>query len=123
MQGVLTISYFMNQFSLQKAYQCGLSKRETECLFYLLDGCTAKEIAAPLKLSHRTVERYIENMKNKLGCSTVSELIVKVLQNEINKDVSSLLEKNSSINRFNAFFKGDIHYSEFYSILMDFTSK
>lgn len=118
--GILTVSHFMNKFSLQKAYQCGLSKRETECLFYLLDGCTAKEIAVALHLSHRTVEGYIENMKNKLGCSTASELIVKVLQNEISEGINSRLAKNILLNnKLHSPAKQNIANSEFHSILLD----
>lgn len=56
-----------------------LSKRESECLFYLLRGKTAKEIARALTLSHRTVEGYIENIKFKLCCRTKTELIGKAI--------------------------------------------
>ncbi len=42
-----------------------LSKREQECLFYVLREKTAKQIAKILGLSFRTVEFYIENIKNK----------------------------------------------------------
>jgi DNA-binding CsgD family transcriptional regulator len=84
--GILTISHFINKFSIEKAYQCGLSNREVECLFYLLEGCTAKETAINLQLSPRTVEGYIESMKNKLGCSTASELLIKVMHCEIREN-------------------------------------
>jgi len=45
-----------------------LSKREKQCIKYLVDGKTAKESAALLRLSPRTVEFYLENIKNKLFC-------------------------------------------------------
>ena len=45
-----------------------LSKRERECLIFLLQGKTAKETAANLGLSPRTVESYFENIKKKLEC-------------------------------------------------------
>lgn len=51
------------------------SERELECLFYLLRGYSAKEIAKHLLLSHRTVETYIERIKNKAGLVTKSQLI------------------------------------------------
>lgn len=88
--GILSISHFLNKFSAPNAFKLGFSKRETECLFYLLDGCTAKEIARAINLSPRTVENYIENMKDKLGCTTVSELIIKILQSDIKEDVSGI---------------------------------
>jgi DNA-binding CsgD family transcriptional regulator len=51
-----------------------LSSREMECLRLFLKGKTAKQTAALLGLSHRTVEFYFENVKNKLGCLTKAEL-------------------------------------------------
>jgi DNA-binding CsgD family transcriptional regulator len=51
-----------------------LSLQETKCLQGIRMGKTAKEIALNLQLSHRTIESYIENIKNKLRCSTKAEL-------------------------------------------------
>nr|WP_106183204.1 PAS and helix-turn-helix domain-containing protein [Legionella pneumophila] len=56
------------------------SKRETECLMLLANAKTAKEIAVQLGLSCRTVEHYIDNIKNKMGVSTKTELIMKLYQ-------------------------------------------
>ena len=44
-----------------------LSRQERKCLFYLAEGKTAKETAAFLRLSSRTVESYLEHIKNKGG--------------------------------------------------------
>jgi DNA-binding CsgD family transcriptional regulator len=52
-----------------------LSKREKQCMHYLMRGKTAKAIANHLGLSTRTVENYIENIKSKFGVSSKSELI------------------------------------------------
>lgn len=54
-----------------------LNKRETESLFYLIRGYTAKEIAQRLGLSAKTIEYHIEQLKNKLNCSKKSELVEK----------------------------------------------
>ena len=51
-----------------------LSRRERECLELLLQGKTAKETAAILTLSQRTVESYFENVKKKLKCSNKGQL-------------------------------------------------
>lgn len=53
-----------------------LSERELECLFLLLRAMTAKQIGEQIRLSKRTVESYIENIKNKFGSRTKAELIV-----------------------------------------------
>jgi DNA-binding CsgD family transcriptional regulator len=52
-----------------------LSKRQTEILFYLTRGKSAKVIANVTGLSNRTIEHYIENLRHKLGCRTRWELI------------------------------------------------
>lgn len=57
-----------------------LSPREEECAYYTLLGCSAKEIAKKLNLSHRTIECYLSTLKLKLNCRKTSSLIVKMLQ-------------------------------------------
>lgn len=54
-----------------------LSLREKECLKFYLQNETAKSIAERLNLSSRTVESYLENIKNKLDCYKKPELIKK----------------------------------------------
>ena len=55
------------------------SKREIDCLNLLVEGNTAKAIGKKLKLSHRTVEHYLENCMNKMRVATRYELITKFL--------------------------------------------
>jgi DNA-binding CsgD family transcriptional regulator len=56
------------------------SKREKECIFYLLRGKTTKQTSEILNLSKRTVDYYIENIKNKTGCRSKSELLVTAIK-------------------------------------------
>jgi DNA-binding CsgD family transcriptional regulator len=56
-----------------------LSKRQRQCLYYLVRGKTAGETAEILGLSTRTVEFYLQNIKNKMNADSKSELIEKVL--------------------------------------------
>lgn len=51
-----------------------LSARESDVLFYFTRGYTNKDIAAHLQLSPRTVETYLERIKNKFKCSSRNEL-------------------------------------------------
>lgn len=71
-------SSFVNRFpigtEIDSAY---LSKREMECLELTVKGKTAKQIAKLLKISSRTVEEYLANVKTKMGVSSKSELIEK----------------------------------------------
>lgn len=52
-----------------------LSARQTECLFYLSQGHTYKEIAREMSISPRTVEYYIEIIRDKTGCDRKYELV------------------------------------------------
>ncbi len=56
-----------------------LSKREREVLDHFARGKTAKSIAKVFSLSHRTIEQYLENIKNKLKVKSKSELIEKII--------------------------------------------
>ncbi|WP_454780368.1 helix-turn-helix transcriptional regulator [Legionella sp. WA2022007384] len=58
-----------------------LSNRECECVFLLIRGKSAKEIGALLSLSTRTIESYIEHIKNKMDCKNKAELLVKAVLN------------------------------------------
>ncbi len=68
--------------SAERSYSIGstthkkqLTERESDCIFYLLRGNTIKQIGRCLDISPRTVETYLEKIKNKLGCSHKSEII------------------------------------------------
>jgi DNA-binding CsgD family transcriptional regulator len=65
----------------QKTYQENLSARQKECLHYLAKGMKTKQIARILDLSSRTVEHYLEAVKDKLNCHSHSALIEYCLNN------------------------------------------
>ena len=52
-----------------------LTPRERQCLKLLTEDKSAKETAALLGLSRRTVESYFENIKNKLSCTYKHEVL------------------------------------------------
>lgn len=56
-----------------------LTKRESQVVFYLIRGNTAKEIARKIHLSFRTVEKHIDRIKKKMNVYTRSQLIEKAL--------------------------------------------
>jgi DNA-binding CsgD family transcriptional regulator len=53
---------------------CGLTPRQQDCLFFLLRGLSSKQIAAALKLSVRTIENYLEQLKAKFHCRSKADL-------------------------------------------------
>ncbi len=52
-----------------------LSKQEFKCLEFAANGLPNKEIAAKLDLKVKTIENYIEKIKNKLTCEKRSDII------------------------------------------------
>ncbi len=62
----------------QNAVLFNLSSRELDCIRWLLKGKTVPEIAIILDISHRTVEKFILNLKTKLGCYSLFQLGIKI---------------------------------------------
>lgn len=52
-----------------------LSQRELDCIYYSSLDMTAKQVAEQLLISPKTVERHLENAKNKIGVRKKSSLI------------------------------------------------
>jgi DNA-binding NarL/FixJ family response regulator len=67
----------------EMAAQNLLTDRETDVLRLVAEGKAAKEIAALLSLSPRTVENYKNNMLRKLGLHRTSDLIKYAIKNKI----------------------------------------
>ncbi|MBY0461711.1 MAG: helix-turn-helix transcriptional regulator [Alphaproteobacteria bacterium] len=66
----------IQKFSFKgKLLNITFSNRETACLYQLTTGKTSKEIGRLLGISPRTVESYINNIKEKTGYRNKSELI------------------------------------------------
>lgn len=78
--GLITPAADDHQHSLK---QMSLSKRQYQCLLFLKKGYTAKMIGRELKLSHRTIESYIEHLKQKFCVDSKSELIQKIIEYRI----------------------------------------
>lgn len=53
-----------------------LSKQQSLCLLFLLQGKSAKEIGMAMHLSFRTVEHYLARVRKLLGCRSNKELII-----------------------------------------------
>lgn len=58
-------------------WNLNLTSREIECLFYTLQGRSAKTVANTLNLSAKSVEYHINNIKRKWNCNNKSELFEK----------------------------------------------
>lgn len=88
--GLLAPNENINNFIGQEVHRVYLSKRQIDCAKQLLQGKKIKEIGTNLNLSPRTVENYLDNIKDKLKCQNRTDLIIKLLE----------YMKNSSQNTF-----------------------
>lgn len=73
----------LNQVFLPKKIsenEVRLSPREEECLYYLLQGYPLKKIASFTNLTYRTVECYLNRVKEKFECRTLQALILKAIE-------------------------------------------
>lgn len=69
--------YYLGSEDFENTYLTG---REVEVFKRILLGYSAKQMAQPLKLSPKTVEGYIENIKNKLQAKSRGEIISTAIQ-------------------------------------------
>ena len=74
------ISHLLSIYDINGQIHEKITPRERTCLMQLIKGKTSKQIADSLKLSIRTIESYLNNIKHKLGCKTKSELILKIYE-------------------------------------------
>lgn len=66
-----------------------LTGREIDCYLLLAEGYRSKEVAKELSISYRTVEKHVENIKDKLACQTLAGVISKIsrcLYTELNSE-------------------------------------
>ncbi len=73
-----------------------LTPREAECMDLILDGKTNGQVGEHLKLSSRTVEYYVGNLKQKLHCRSKSELIGKVRETVFEKNYRKLIKEKQA---------------------------
>ena len=81
----------LDVYSIAPARQYGLTQRELDCIRCLLKGYSAKCIALELKLSKRTIEFYLSNIRDKLHLSKSSEIITFAITNNLIPNASTPL--------------------------------
>lgn len=72
---------------------CNLKKREQAILALTVVGQSAKESGRYLNISYRTIEKYLELIKFKLGVNCKRDLISQALLSENNAQLISLAKK------------------------------
>lgn len=68
------------RLSIEAIQQLGLSKRESEVLFWVGNDKTVQEIAQQLGLSDRTVKKHLENIYEKFGVHTRTSALMYALK-------------------------------------------
>ena len=64
----------------------GLTARESEILYAIGCGLTTREIAEKFGLSGRTVDVHRVNVRRKLGCGSLAEVLVKAMEYKRKRD-------------------------------------
>lgn len=62
-----------------------LTERERECILYLTRGMTLVQASDRLNLSYRTVEFYMKRLRDRLGCSTKNDMLMKIHKSSFGK--------------------------------------
>lgn len=57
-----------------------LTKRQVECLTYLMDGLTSKQISERMYLSEETVNEHITNAQTRLKAKNRLEAVIKAIK-------------------------------------------
>jgi len=105
---VLDRSLNRNRAAQIALHEDHLTPREREVVQLLADGKTAKEVAANLGLSVKTVETHRSNVMRKLQIHSVSELVLYAVRNNIIRaepspaGIEPLLEPDSTGGRYRA---------------------
>jgi DNA-binding CsgD family transcriptional regulator len=60
-----------------EAQPVGLSPRQTECLFWVQEGKSSRDIGTILGVSHRIVERHVFRACQKLGVRTRLQAVIR----------------------------------------------
>lgn len=69
-QSIFINSHFFNELPRMEngSEQTYLSKKEIECINWMIKGKSSYEMALILNISRRTVEAHMNNIKKKLNC-------------------------------------------------------
>jgi len=80
----LVLEAFLQDDSSRKKMPADrLTSRQREIVQLLAEGKTSKEVAAHLNVSVKTVETHRANIMKRLGCHSVSDLVVYAIRNGI----------------------------------------
>lgn len=61
-----------------------ITSREIECIKYMIRGYSSAQIGELMNISKRTVEKHLENTKQKLGCCSKPDLVRILSRNGLN---------------------------------------
>ncbi len=78
-------------YLINQSDKCYLTQKQAECAAYLVAGATAKQSAKAIGISYRTVEGYIDNIKEKIflltGIKPSKNELIKILRDSGVHDV------------------------------------
>lgn len=78
----INLSSFENALNEISSLKTTLPSQQIKCLEYLSQGFSAKETAVKLSLSHRTVESYLDHIREKLGLKNKYQMVAWYCKNK-----------------------------------------
>lgn len=85
----MQVSRFLNETKISRYYLKGqyanvyLTSKEAQCVYWLIQGKTAQEIAIIENAQTKTVQCHLENIRRKLGCYKQTQLVKIILEADI----------------------------------------
>ncbi|VEG92250.1 helix-turn-helix transcriptional regulator [Legionella spiritensis] len=73
--------------------EISISMREKECLWHVMQGKSAKEIARSLNISPYTVEEYLKRIREVFNCSKMAEIMLECIHRGIIGNVNHFHKK------------------------------
>jgi DNA-binding NarL/FixJ family response regulator len=80
MQEIVLLLQEQENLSVSKLFQLGLTKRETEILFLIMQGKTNIEIGILCRISWRTAQKHVEHIYQKLGVETRTAAMLRAIE-------------------------------------------
>lgn len=69
-----------------------LTRREAQCLAFVLKGYSINEISKVVKLSSRTINFYLVDTMKKFHCNSMRELLQKINKTNFSKYIDDLIK-------------------------------
>lgn len=74
-----------------KGRKIAITEKQVICLLYIFQVGTAKKVAKAIGISHRTVEKHLSDLREKIGGETKFELLINIMASNFFDQLSCLI--------------------------------